>query len=456
MQAGRGRRFSIDALFAGLALALGVLALQAPGALADSGHGVGITEFACDHVTFTYEGFPAGEDTVTEVVTLNREVVAEDTFTFAGPTGTHTVAIPEIPGGGIVDAHAVWKINGFNGGFDHHKRVKKCAGGYTLQKLQRIEGEETYTSETLKGQTGQTAEYEILVTNTGALPLKFSAFTDPECDEGTIAGGPGEEAVQPGGSTTFTCTRLLGGPGSYTNQATVTGQAEVGPPDTQTSNPVVIEVAFAPAFRLEKLQEVEGSGSGFTPEELKANAGETIRYEIVLTNTGNVPLTVSQLSDPRCTGVTGGPGATPVGVGESTTWFCTHLLTTKETKNGPYLNAATVKADPPAGEGSPVTHTSNTVVVQPEGGTGTTEFGCTQVVFTYTGFPNAEGNTISEEVSVNHQPVIVKQFVFNGPFGTDTVTLELPPGKYLVDGHAVWKTNGASGGFDHHAKVRCT
>ena len=32
----------------------------------------------------------------------------------------------------------------------------------------------------------------------------------------------------------------------------------------------------------------------------------------------------------------------------------------------------------------------------------------------------------------------------------------LPPGKYVIDAHATWKTNGAGGGFDHHTKVRCT
>jgi hypothetical protein len=77
------------------------------------------------------------------------------------------------------------------------------------------------------------------------------------------------------------------------------------------------------------------------------------------------------------------------------------------------------------------------------------------VVFSYSGFPNAEGNTIAETVT-NHGVVIVtKTFMFNGPIGTDTIPIELPPGKYVLDGHATWKTNGASGGFDHHAKVRC-
>ena len=35
-------------------------------------------------------------------------------------------------------------------------------------------------------------DYKITVTNTGNVPLKFSNFSDPKCDEGTITGGPGE------------------------------------------------------------------------------------------------------------------------------------------------------------------------------------------------------------------------------------------------------------------------
>ncbi len=438
-------------------LAMALLTLQTAVASADTGQGIGRTEFFCNRVVFTFEGFPAGENTVHEVVTLNKEVVAEQTFTFTGATGTNTIPIPQVPGNEAVDAHATWKINGFNGGFDHHANVKKCPAGYTIEKLQRLKGEPSYTKSPLTAKSNQTAEYEIVVTNTGLVPLKFSSFTDPNCDGGTIAGGPGEAAVEPGETTIFTCTRALPSITTYTNEATVTGTPAKGPPVTLTSNKVVITVPFDPEFTIEKLQEVSGSGSGYTKAPLKAGVGQTINYELVVTNTGNVPLTFTSFTDSHCDAgtLTGNPGSAHLEVGESAVYFCTHTLVPKDVKNGPFPNTASAKASPPEGEGKPVSATSNTVIVEPSEGTGTNEFTCKKVVFIYSGFPNAE-NTVTETVSVNHEVVTTKEFTFTGPSGKDEVPIKLAPGKYIIDAHATWHTNGANGGFDHHFNIKCS
>ena len=148
--------------------------------------------------------------------------------------------------------------------------------------------------------------------------------------------------------------------------------------------------------------------------------------------------------------------------GESSTYTCDHVMVIKDTRKGPYLNSATVKGTPPPGDGKPVTHTSNVVEVLILGGSGTTEFGCKAVTFTYTGFPNAEGNTVLQEIAVTAAKSAIKEvistttFVFNGPSGTDTVPIELGPGKWIVDAHVTWKTNGASGAFDHHVRLICS
>lgn len=440
-----------------LALALLLLALPAAGARADTGQGVGKTEFFCNRVVYSFEGFPAGENTVHEVVTISKEVVAEETFTFFGSSGTNTIPIPQVPGKEVLDAHATWKINGFNGGFDHHTTVKRCPAGYTVEKLQRLAGEAGYTKSPLTAKSNQTAEYEIVVTNTGLVPLKFSGFDDPNCEAGTIAGGPGEADVGPGEATTFTCTRPLPSIAKYTNVASVTGSPAKGPPVTLTSNEVVITVPFDPEFTIEKLQEVSGSGSGYTTAPVKAGAGQTIDYKFIVTNTGNVPLTFTDFSDSHCDAgtLTGSPGTATLAVGESAEYLCSHVLRTKDLRNGPFTNTASAEASPPEGEGKPASATSNTVIVEPSGGTGTNEFSCKQVVFDYYDFPAAE-DTVTETVSKNHEVIVTKQFTFTGPTGTDTIPIELAPGKYILDAHATWHTNGASGGFDHHVNIKCS
>jgi hypothetical protein len=187
--------------------------------------------------------------------------------------------------------------------------------------------------------------------------------------------------------------------------------------------------------------------------------GSTILYRIVIDNTGNVPLDFAEFTDPHCDPGTliGGPGAEPLQPGESSVYTCDHLLVAKNLKKGlPYENTATIKATPPPGDGGTISETSNTVVVYLLGGGGTTEFSCTGVTFSYTGFPNAENNTITQEIRINQELVSVTTFMFNGPSGSDTVPIEVPAGKSIVDAHAIWKTNGSGGGFDHHAKVKCT
>jgi hypothetical protein len=220
-----------------------------------------------------------------------------------------------------------------------------------------------------------------------------------------------------------------------------------------------VVVPIEPDFKIEKLQKVAGSQAPFTEETLSAAVGATIEYEMIVTNNGNTPLKFSEFSDPHCDAgtIAGGPGEASVLPTESTIYTCSHTIALRDARKGlPYENTASAKGTPPPGDGNPVSRKSNTVLVEILGGTGKTEFSCTGVIFTFSGFPNAEGNTITEVITVNHQPYSTTTFVFNGPNGTNTVPLELAPGKYILDAHATWKTNGASGGFDHHVAVRCT
>ena len=64
---------------------------------------------------------------------------------------------------------------------------------YTIEKLQRVQGEPNFTKSEVTGKTGQLLEYEIVVKNTGNVALKFGALTDAKC-EGVSPGGPTELA----------------------------------------------------------------------------------------------------------------------------------------------------------------------------------------------------------------------------------------------------------------------
>jgi hypothetical protein len=113
---------------------------------------------------------------------------------------------------------------------------------FAVQKLQRIGAASSYTVEQLHGTVGQTVEYEIIVSNTGTTSLTISTPDDPYCDAGTLTGGPGATPLQPGQSTTYTCTRLLATEGSYVNVASVVATPPGGPPIEEPSPPVQITV----------------------------------------------------------------------------------------------------------------------------------------------------------------------------------------------------------------------
>ena len=187
-------------------------------------------------------------------------------------------------------------------------------------------------------------DYEIIVTNTGNVSLSLSGLTDTNCTN--IGGGAASLAVA--ASATFTCEHVLTSVGSWTNEGSITGTPPGGTGVTHTSNQVVVNVPAESSFTVEKKQKLTGE---FTTAELTGKVGETVHYEIIVTNTGNVPLKVNNVVDVNCTGMSG--GASEIGVGGSAIFTCEHTLTSV----GPYANEATVV-------GNEKPQTSNKVVAQ--------------------------------------------------------------------------------------------
>jgi hypothetical protein len=349
----------------------------------------GDVHFSCTSVTWNYKAFPAGKNTVLEILRIEADKEDPEEIhgraTFEGANGEDTMAINAPGGAYAIDAFAKWKGNGLKGSWDIFGKIK-CPARPELQveKLQKLAGsEEKLTTSTIAGQVGDTVEYSIVVSNTGNVPLTIGTPSEPlgglvdsHCDPGTLTGGTGGAPLAAGATTRYRCTHLLDSAdeaaGSFTNTATVTGTPPegAGPPITKPSNPVVVEVLptppiAMPALTIDKLQRIEGSGVEFTPSQLTGQVGQTVDYEIRVENAGDVPLDIEGFSDPQCDPgtIAGGVGGVALPVGASTTYTCKHELVSADEAAGKFTNTATVTAAPPPGQGAPFVQSSNTVVV---------------------------------------------------------------------------------------------
>lgn len=62
-----------------------------------------------------------------------------------------------------------------------------------------------------------------------------------------------------------------------------------------------------------------------------------------------------------------------------------------------------------------------------------TLYTCKHRLLAFANFPNAPGNTVSELVYVDGQLLISTSFSFDGPNGSNTLTLTLPAGHHSID-----------------------
>jgi uncharacterized repeat protein (TIGR01451 family) len=238
--------------------------------------------------------------------------------------------------------------------------------GMTVTKLQRDGSSGAFTAGTITAMVGDTIQYEIQVANTGNTTLALS-LSDPHCDAGTVQGPVAlggtliGNVLSPGGQAQYTCSHVLGSGDvpTFTNVGTITGQPPSGPP-ISGSGVVVANVTTA-GIRVAKLQR-DGSTGVFTSSPIDAMVGDTIEYEIQVTNTGTAPLSLS-LSDPLCNaGTISGPtlisgtlSGSVLSAGGEAQYTCSHVLTAGDPS--PFTNTATVTGQPPSGP--PVSGTSS-------------------------------------------------------------------------------------------------
>ena len=240
---------------------------------------------------------------------------------------------------------SVTNNSGTSKGLGESFETLAVAPSFSIEKLQKIEGEAGFTELPLGGKDGQTVDYEIVVKNTGNVTLEFKALSDTGCTGISPSTG---ESVAAGAEQTYTCHHVLAGAGIYSNEASIEGSEGAG---KKTSNKVVVNIASEPSFSIEKLQKVEGEVS-YTESELSGKVGKAVDYEIIVHDTGNTSLKFGALQDGGCENVSG--GATELASGGSATFTCTHKLTSA----GPYRNQAAIEGSEGTG-----TETSNTVTV---------------------------------------------------------------------------------------------
>ena len=117
------------------------------------------------------------------------------------------------------------------------------------------------------------------------------------------------------------------------------------------------------SFAIEKLQSL---GGPFTAETLTGAVGQTVLYEMIVTNTGNTPLTFSKFTDALCDlGTIAGIPSTPVEPMGAFTIVCAHKITAADVAGGSVVNVAGITGTPEEGEGEPISHETNRVVVTP-------------------------------------------------------------------------------------------
>ncbi|MBM7519112.1 DUF7507 domain-containing protein [Nocardioides nitrophenolicus] len=203
---------------------------------------------------------------------------------------------------------------------------------------------------------GDTITYTFTVTNTGNVPIRDVAVSDPmlnaaditiTCDPTTLA--PQETTTcttdQPYVITTDDVTA-----GTVDNTATATGtdpdDGTVTSNEDSTSTPVQTP---DPKLRLEKsagaVRDVDGSGT--------VSAGDTIAYTFTVTNTGNVPIRDVVVSDPMLSAagitITCDPTTLAPGAAANCAADDDYEITQDDVDAGHVVNVATARGTDPDG-----------------------------------------------------------------------------------------------------------
>lgn len=210
---------------------------------------------------------------------------------------------------------------------------------------------------------GDMLTYTIITTNTGNQTISGIVVADPLIPTLTCTVG----GLAVAGNIVLTPTQAVSCEGTYTvtqgdidaqnlqNMATVTGSDPQGGPIAVTGSDTHPLVADAPAFTVAK------AFSSGTP--IYAAAGEDVEFTVTVTNTGNVTMTSTEVTDDlvagNCT-----VGALAPGESDNSCTF-TYTITQTDIDNGSLTNVATGTAQPSVPGAPTVTETGSVVGTGP-------------------------------------------------------------------------------------------
>jgi len=243
---------------------------------------------------------------------------------------------------------------------------------------------------------GNTISYNIVVTNTGNVILTGVTIVDNSAAVGTCA--PAQPAtLAPGESMACLASHVVTQTdvdnGSYVN--TATADSNETPPSEST---VTVTFPAEPALSVVKS---EASSGPYI-------VGDTINYNIVVTNTGNVTLTGVIVDDNSANLGTCVPvQPATLAPGESMTCPASHVVTQTDINNGSYINTATADSNETLPDNSSVTvfftPAPSLSIQKTELGNGLYSFGETinySIVVTNTGNITLTGVTVTDNSAV--------------------------------------------------------
>ncbi len=183
---------------------------------------------------------------------------------------------------------------------------------------------------------GDVLLYTVTANNTGKVPLTNVVVNDPLLSPNTTTctGVPSGGHCSLTGSYTVTATDLANGSIVNTGNATANNI-----PGVLSSNTVTTQVYGSPKMTVAKALTNNADGDG----SHTVTQGDVLTYTVTATNTGNVPLTNVQLSDPLTT-----PNATAcanVAPGANCVLSGTYTVTATDVSNGAISNTGTATSN---------------------------------------------------------------------------------------------------------------
>ncbi len=217
---------------------------------------------------------------------------------------------------------------------------------------------------------GDMINYEIVVTNTGTTNITNIEVVD---NDATLISDSTIPSLAPGVSTTLLASHTLTqadlDAGTYSNSASATGDSVAGtdnvsvvsdtgtdqygntitnplmvdgpdPGNDPTDDPTVTDLTGGQNEHMTLIKSVTSSGP--------YGVGDTVTYEMVLTNTGTLMLSNIDVTDAGATILSGSPIAT-LNPGETATVQASYTITQADIDHGSYTNIAVATGDSPSG-----------------------------------------------------------------------------------------------------------